>query len=84
MALGEPVDSNLGVGATVAVLREVWPNYECLELGGQAWRAVVKARSAGAATVQFTHATTASGRQYGEARLALQVLRHIAPATTAQ
>ena len=62
----------------MAVLRETWPRYACTEMAGRAWRATVKSRTAGTATVRFTHARTRDGRRYEDTSLPLTALRLIA------
>ena len=62
----------------MAVPREIWPAYECQEMGGTAWHATVVTATGHTAVVRFLHAKTATGRDYQDVRLPLAALRWIA------
>ena len=75
---GRPVTERPPPGTRVAVPRDLWPSYDCQEMGGTAWHAVVKASSSLTALVEFTHHTAALGRPYRDERLPLSAIRHLA------
>jgi len=77
-APGAMVEEDLKVGTHVAILRETWPTHACKEMQGLAWHGTVVARAKGRATVRFTQARTRDGRQYENAQVKLNVLRHVA------
>ena len=75
---GQGVKARLPEGTHVAVPRTPWPDYECDEMGGEAWRAIVVSSTGHTAVVEFVRARSKSGRAYKDVRLPLCALHLIA------
>eukprot|EP00965_Chrysotila_dentata_P008230 269394-Pleurochrysis_carterae.AAC.1 len=60
-AIGDKPPTRIAVGETLVVLRRIYPNETCSELGGAGWRVRVLERRGRMALVDFLDARSANG-----------------------